>query len=105
MFLYVQQIILMEVQMVPFSPIAAVGSGATYIEKHLTIDRNLKLEDYLESALNPGNFKILYRYLNSLDKTFSYFPKWSLSRQTYRGKMVKRPISLNDVNPENKVNF
>lgn len=33
----------------------AVGAGATVIEKHLTLGRNMKLEDH-ESALNPDEF-------------------------------------------------
>ncbi len=33
----------------------AVGAGATLIEKHLTLGRNMKLEDH-ESALNPDEF-------------------------------------------------
>jgi sialic acid synthase SpsE len=36
-------------------PAVALGAGATLIEKHLTLDRALKLEDY-ESALNPDEF-------------------------------------------------
>lgn len=34
---------------------AAVGAGATVIEKHLTLGRNMELEDF-ESALNPDQF-------------------------------------------------
>lgn len=90
-------------------PIAAVGNGAKYVEKHITIDRNLKLEDY-ESALNPDNFKKLSRYLFALDKTFSNFPEWSHSRQIYRDKMIKRPIAIENISPgekisRNKINY
>ena len=35
---------------------AALGAGATVIEKHLTLGRNMKLEDH-ESALNPDEFQ------------------------------------------------
>ncbi|MET3900834.1 sialic acid synthase SpsE [Devosia sp. UYZn731] len=34
----------------------AIGAGATLIEKHLTLGRNMKLEDH-ESALNPDEFE------------------------------------------------
>lgn len=34
---------------------AAVGAGATVIEKHLTLGRNMEIEDF-ESALNPDQF-------------------------------------------------
>lgn len=37
-------------------PAMAIGMGATVIEKHLTLARNMKFEDY-ESALNPDEFK------------------------------------------------
>jgi N,N'-diacetyllegionaminate synthase len=33
----------------------AIGAGATVIEKHLTLSRNMKLEDH-EAALNPDEF-------------------------------------------------
>lgn len=35
---------------------AAVGSGAMVIEKHLTLGRNMEIEDF-ESALNPDQFQ------------------------------------------------
>lgn len=35
---------------------AAVGAGATVIEKHLTLGRNMEIEDF-ESALNPDQFQ------------------------------------------------
>ena len=34
---------------------AAIGAGATVVEKHLTLGRLMKLEDH-ESALNPDEF-------------------------------------------------
>lgn len=36
-------------------PVLAIGMGATYLEKHLTLAKSLKMEDY-ESALNPDEF-------------------------------------------------
>lgn len=36
---------------------AAVGAGASVIEKHITLSRNLKMEDH-ESALNPDEFEL-----------------------------------------------
>jgi sialic acid synthase SpsE len=41
-------------------PAAALGAGATVIEKHLTLDRRLKMEDY-ESALEPQEFATFVR--------------------------------------------
>ena len=52
----------------------AVLKGATYIEKHLTIERDtLKLEDYI-SALNPDEFKSMCNVIRGLEK-FSYNDK------------------------------
>lgn len=45
----------------------AIGCGATHIEKHFTIDRNLKLEDY-ETALEPKNFYILSKKIKVFQK-------------------------------------
>ncbi len=36
-------------------PLIALGLGATIIEKHITLDKSLKEEDY-ESAINPDEF-------------------------------------------------
>jgi N,N'-diacetyllegionaminate synthase len=35
----------------------AIGAGVSVIEKHITLSRNLKMEDY-ESALNPDEFEL-----------------------------------------------
>jgi len=43
---------------------AAVGAGATVIEKHLTLGRNMALEDH-ESALNPDEFLEFTRTLRA----------------------------------------
>ena len=46
----------------------AVLMGATYIEKHLTFERdNLKLEDYI-SALNPEEFKIMVKMIRDVER-------------------------------------
>jgi N,N'-diacetyllegionaminate synthase len=41
---------------------AAVGAGARVVEKHLTLGRVMKLEDY-ESALNPDEFSVFCRVI------------------------------------------
>jgi sialic acid synthase SpsE len=40
----------------------AMGAGATVVEKHLTLSRNLQLEDH-ESALNPDEFMVFVKSL------------------------------------------
>ncbi len=44
----------------------AVGMGASVIEKHITSDRVLKMEDY-ESALNPKDFITFVEEIRQLD--------------------------------------
>ena len=42
----------------------AVGAGATFIEKHLTLGKVMKMEDH-ESALNPDEFKDFVETINN----------------------------------------
>jgi len=77
-------------------PIAAIGAGATFVEKHLTSDRSQEFEDY-EAALNPSEFGHLSAYISSIEKINSPFPQWSRMRQQYRSKTIKRPVSSEDI--------
>ncbi|MDP3467535.1 MAG: N-acetylneuraminate synthase family protein [Daejeonella sp.] len=43
-------------------PAVALGAGATVFEKHLTLGKNMKLEDF-EAALNPDEFQEFTRIL------------------------------------------
>jgi len=54
------------------SMILAIGAGATYIEKHLTIPYYRKLEDY-ESAYYPREFKSLKESLYLSTKALGFF--------------------------------
>ncbi len=74
-------------------PVAAVGAGARFIEKHLTIRRTDKWEDY-ESAIEPDSFKTLTSMVRALDVKFSPFPVWTEGRQVYREKSVKSFFSV-----------
>ena len=47
----------------------AVGMGAAVIEKHITIERALKMEDY-ESALNPSDFREFIDRIRELDTAY-----------------------------------
>jgi sialic acid synthase SpsE len=81
-------------------PSMAVLKGATYIEKHLTIDRNnLILEDNV-SALNPDEFKEMLSLIRSVEK-FSYtkneFPL-SEREQTYRKNTKKVVLAKRKIN-------
>ena len=72
-------------------PAMAVLKGASYIEKHLTIDRNnLQLEDYV-SALNPDEYIKMISFIRNVEAfsvTGNTFPL-SEREQTYRKNTKK----------------
>ncbi len=47
----------------------AMGMGVRVLEKHITLERLLKMEDY-ESALNPTDFKKFVERVRQLDQAF-----------------------------------
>ena len=47
-------------------PLVAIGCGATIIEKHFTLDRNLAGPDHL-SALNPQELETMIQYIRKAD--------------------------------------
>ncbi len=74
---------------------AAVGAGAKVIEKHLTLGRNMEIEDF-ESALNPDQFSefvsTLHGVANALGQTTNA-PDFGMSdaESGYR-KMIRRHV-------------
>ena len=61
----------------------AIGAGAKVIEKHFTISKSLKLEDY-ESSLDANEFENYSNSLNQIYKAYSENGKvneYSLSKQ------------------------
>jgi sialic acid synthase SpsE len=80
-------------------PAMAVLKGATYIEKHLTIDRNnLVLEDNV-SALNPDEFVQMMKFIRDVEKfteTKNDFPL-SEREQTYRKNTKKVVLAKNKI--------
>lgn len=74
---------------------ASVGAGARVIEKHLTLGRNMEIEDF-ESALNPDQFQDFVETLRGVDSAMgqaSATPDFDMSEaeQGYR-KMVRRHV-------------
>ncbi|MDO8685462.1 MAG: N-acetylneuraminate synthase family protein [Clostridiales bacterium] len=80
-------------------PLAAIGAGATMIEKHITIDRSQRWEDY-ESALEPEAFSRLAALAHGMNNLGQGFPIWTEGRQRYREKAVKTYFLSQDV-PKN----
>ena len=79
----------------------AIGFGAKVIEKHLTLGRNIQMEDF-ESALNPDEFE---EFVNILKKTFTAVGNSNLSNdfsmseaeKNYRNLVRRHVITLNSV--------
>lgn len=71
-------------------PLAAIGAGAVMIEKHLTIRRADKWEDY-ESAIEPAAFATLVKNVRALAGADQVGMKWTEGRARYRQKAVKLP--------------
>ncbi|MBA2744879.1 MAG: N-acetylneuraminate synthase [Flavisolibacter sp.] len=51
-------------------PIAAVALGATIIEKHFTLDRNMEGPDH-RASLEPGELKAMVSAIRNIEKTIS----------------------------------
>lgn len=91
-------------------PLLALAKGAFIIEKHITLNRNLKGEDY-ESSLNPDEFK---KMILNIKKLFSSLgtSKFILdtSELEYRYKMkkkvvTKKKLKKNSVIKKNDIRF
>jgi len=50
-------------------PIAAAALGATVIEKHFTLDRNMDGPDHVAS-LNPEELKLMIKYIRNIERAF-----------------------------------
>ena len=72
-------------------PLLALSAGAELIEKHFTIDRKLKWEDY-ESALDFKKFKIFLKKVEKYNQLL--FPKNSFLKEEklYRDNFKKIPV-------------
>lgn len=83
-------------------PLAAIGAGAVVIEKHLTIDRSQRWEDY-ESALEPKTFCKLVLLVNGISTLSQTFPLWTEGRQRYREKATKTYFASGDIQFNSKI--
>ena len=79
-------------------PILAIAYGATYIEKHLTLDRQNKSEDF-ESALDPEDFKELVSFVRGAEIAIgnSKFKELSEATMRYRNVSRKRIVANMDI--------
>ncbi len=78
-------------------PIAALAAGACVIEKHITIDRELKTQDF-ESSLNPPEFEQLIKRLRkvwiALGRSKHEFTEAELA---YRKRFKKFIVAKTDI--------
>jgi N,N'-diacetyllegionaminate synthase len=81
--------------------VAAIGAGAAVIEKHLTLGRNMKLEDH-ESALNPDEFLEFTGVVRHCDKAMgnaSLSEDFSMSEpeKAYRLLIRRHAVAARDL--------
>ena len=85
--------------------LVAIGAGATYIERHLTLGKVMKLEDY-ESALNPDEFSHFVKQLKRGFKAFGKSNKYELSSEEkkYRKKIRRDVVASVNIKKGTKLN-
>lgn len=75
----------------------ALGMGVNLFEKHITLDRELRLEDYV-SALSAHNFSRYVKMLSDLSLALgSSVIELSEDEKIYRGKALKRVVANRDL--------
>ncbi len=81
----------------------AMGMGISVIEKHITLDHSLEIEDYI-SGLAPDQFK---KFVNLIRKYEAALGSKSLDLSEleieYRNKAAKSVVAINDLNKGHKI--
>ena len=76
----------------------AMGMGIEVIEKHLTLDRSLEIEDYV-SGLSPANFKKFVELVRKYEPALGTASlDLSELENEYRNKATKSVVALKDLN-------
>ena len=103
-----------------YLPILAIGMGANYIEKHITLDRAKKKVDYY-SSIEPKKLKQFIKIIRDLEKAFvlkeSHFSKseknyskitsknWVAKKNIKKGQKIHiSNLVLKRVNPQKNFN-
>ena len=81
-------------------PLMALAKGASIIEKHFTLNRNHKWEDY-ESALDEVNLKLFQETVCNLSSLLKKVTKLSEYEKQYRDMFKKTPV-LSEQGVKNK---
>jgi N,N'-diacetyllegionaminate synthase len=83
-----------------YLPLMTLGLGIACIEKHLTIEPILEIEDYV-SALSAGRFKEFVRLVRKFESALgSASLTLTPDERSYRKKAVKVAVALEDLAPE-----
>lgn len=82
-------------------PAFAVGKGALFLEKHLTLGSCMELEDH-ESALNPDQFKIFVNSINDISIAYGTYSEdndfgMSDSENKYRKNIRRHAVIKKDL--------
>ena len=77
--------------------VLALGMGIRIFEKHITLDRELKIEDYI-SALTPKEFYKYSRIIKNLPKAFgSSNLELNEDELIYRQKVLKKVVATKNL--------
>ncbi len=75
----------------------ALGLGVNVFEKHITLDRQLEMEDYI-SALGPRAFAAYVKQIRELSTALgSDSLELNEAEQKYRGRAIKRVVATSDL--------
>jgi N,N'-diacetyllegionaminate synthase len=84
-------------------PIMALGLGAQIIEKHITLNRKNKDEDY-QSSLNPDEFLEMKKIINDSFKSLgTNFNEFSKSELNYRNSMKKKNLAAKNMTKNHEI--
>lgn len=88
-------------------PAAALGAGATILEKHITLSKNLKLEDH-ESALNPDDFADFVYLMKSTFDSLGFIGKnndfgMSKDEKRYRDNIRRHVVANQNLSTEQQI--
>ena len=87
------------------APLLALAAGADFVEKHFTLDRSLKREDYI-SSLNPDEFAEMVVRLNETRQTMG-IPGGDMGEGEldYREGMKKRVVARTDLSARSTLTY
>lgn len=72
-------------------PVAAVALGATVIEKHFTLDKNMEGPDH-RASLEPGELRDMVKAIRNIDKALGNDLKTPSASESHNIKIVRKSI-------------